>query len=187
MPAGHCQPTSFHFTTFARRRWPTGSCRDGCLGDRVTEGMDFCPCHNRTLAVQLRNRSQCLMTVWSSGSPARPPPPAAEMGMRAQLLIGLEHWLEKSRMTQAEAAKVLGVTQAHPRALRTGILGERLSSPSLPRSGPAACNHRQKSAPHRPPPRPCCSADLWGCAPSASITYRRRCLESTKFGSLRTS
>src|SRR5437773_9857078 len=27
---------------------------------------------------------------------------AAEMEMRAQLLIGLEHWLEKSRMTQAE-------------------------------------------------------------------------------------
>ena len=32
--------------------------------------------------------------------------------MRAQLLIGLDHWLEKRRMTQAEAAKVLGVTQA---------------------------------------------------------------------------
>jgi predicted XRE-type DNA-binding protein len=37
---------------------------------------------------------------------------AAEMEMRAQLLMGLEHWLEKSRMTQAEAAKVLGVTRA---------------------------------------------------------------------------
>jgi predicted XRE-type DNA-binding protein len=36
---------------------------------------------------------------------------AAEMEMRAQLLMGLEHWLEKSRMTQAEAATVLGVTQ----------------------------------------------------------------------------
>ena len=32
--------------------------------------------------------------------------------MRAQLLMGLEHWLEKSRMTQAETALVLGVTQA---------------------------------------------------------------------------
>jgi predicted XRE-type DNA-binding protein len=41
-----------------------------------------------------------------------PPEKAAEMEMRAQLLIGLEHWLEKSRMTPAEAAKVLGVTQA---------------------------------------------------------------------------
>jgi predicted XRE-type DNA-binding protein len=39
-----------------------------------------------------------------------PPEKAAEMEMRAQLLIGLEHWLEKSRMTQAEAAKVLGIT-----------------------------------------------------------------------------
>jgi predicted XRE-type DNA-binding protein len=30
--------------------------------------------------------------------------------MRARLLMGLEHWLEKSRMTQAKAATVLGVT-----------------------------------------------------------------------------
>lgn len=34
------------------------------------------------------------------------------MEMRAQLLKGLEQWLGKSRMTQAEAATVLGVTQA---------------------------------------------------------------------------
>jgi predicted XRE-type DNA-binding protein len=32
--------------------------------------------------------------------------------MRAQLLMGLERRLEKSRITQAEAAKVLGLTQA---------------------------------------------------------------------------
>jgi predicted XRE-type DNA-binding protein len=37
---------------------------------------------------------------------------AAELEMRAQLLMGLERWLENSHMTQAEAAKVLGVTQA---------------------------------------------------------------------------
>jgi len=30
------------------------------------------------------------------------------MEMRAQVLMGLERWLEKSCMTQAEAAKVLG-------------------------------------------------------------------------------
>jgi predicted XRE-type DNA-binding protein len=45
---------------------------------------------------------------------------AAEMEMRAQLLMGLEHWLEKSRMTQAEAAKVLGVTQARVSDLKRG-------------------------------------------------------------------
>jgi len=49
-----------------------------------------------------------------------PPEKAAEMEMRAQLLIGLEHWLEKSRMTQAEAAKVLGVTQARVSDLKRG-------------------------------------------------------------------
>src|SRR5471032_3245031 len=45
---------------------------------------------------------------------------AAEMEMRAQLLIGLEHWLNNSRMTQAEAAKVLGVTQARVSDLKRG-------------------------------------------------------------------
>ena len=36
------------------------------------------------------------------------------------LLMGLEHWLERSRMTQAEAAKVLGVTQARVSGLKRG-------------------------------------------------------------------
>jgi predicted XRE-type DNA-binding protein len=45
---------------------------------------------------------------------------AAEMEMRAQLLIGLEHWLERSGMKQAEAAKVLGVTQARVSDLKRG-------------------------------------------------------------------
>jgi predicted XRE-type DNA-binding protein len=42
------------------------------------------------------------------------------MEMRAMLLMGLEHWLERSRMTQAEAAKVLGVTQARVSDLKRG-------------------------------------------------------------------
>jgi predicted XRE-type DNA-binding protein len=45
---------------------------------------------------------------------------AAEIEMRAQLLIGLEQWLEKSGMTQAEAANVLGVTQARVSDLKRG-------------------------------------------------------------------
>ncbi len=45
---------------------------------------------------------------------------AAEMEMRAQLLIGLEQWLDKNRMKQAEAAKVLGVTQARVSDLKRG-------------------------------------------------------------------
>jgi predicted XRE-type DNA-binding protein len=49
-----------------------------------------------------------------------PPEKAAEMEMCAQLLIGLEHWLEKSRMTQAEAAKVLRATQARVSDLKRG-------------------------------------------------------------------
>ena len=40
--------------------------------------------------------------------------------MRAQLLMGLEQWLQKSRMTQAEAAKVLGVTEARVSDLKRG-------------------------------------------------------------------
>ncbi len=49
-----------------------------------------------------------------------PPEKAAEMEMRAQLLMGLEHWLEKKRMTQIDAAKVLGVTQARISDLKRG-------------------------------------------------------------------
>jgi predicted XRE-type DNA-binding protein len=45
---------------------------------------------------------------------------AAEMEMRAMLWMGLEHWLEKSRMTQAEAAKVCGATQARVSDLKRG-------------------------------------------------------------------
>ena len=49
-----------------------------------------------------------------------PPEKAAEMEMRAQLLIGLEQWLARGRMTQAESAKVLGVTQARVSDLKRG-------------------------------------------------------------------
>jgi len=45
---------------------------------------------------------------------------AAEMEMRAQLLIGLEQWLDKGGMTQTDAAKVLGVTQARVSDLKRG-------------------------------------------------------------------
>jgi predicted XRE-type DNA-binding protein len=48
----------------------------------------------------------------------------AEMEMRAQLLMALEHWLEKSRMTQTEAAKVLGVTQARVSDLKRGKIDQ---------------------------------------------------------------
>ena len=48
---------------------------------------------------------------------------ATEMEIRAQLQMGLEHWLEKSRMTQAEAAKILGVTQARVSNLKRGKIG----------------------------------------------------------------
>jgi predicted XRE-type DNA-binding protein len=60
---------------------------------------------------------------------------AAEMEIRAQLLIGLEQWLEKSGMTQAAAAKVLGITQARVSDLKRGKI-DRFSMDLLVR--PAA-------------------------------------------------
>jgi len=42
------------------------------------------------------------------------------MEIRAQLLIGLERWLEKSGLTQTQAASVLGVTQARVSDLKRG-------------------------------------------------------------------
>ena len=45
---------------------------------------------------------------------------AAELEMRAQLLMGLKLRLERSRMTRAEAAKVLEVTQERVTDLKRG-------------------------------------------------------------------
>ena len=52
---------------------------------------------------------------------------AAEMEMRSLLLQGLGGWLAESGMTQTEAAKVLGVTQARVSDLKRG----KISSFSL--------------------------------------------------------
>jgi predicted XRE-type DNA-binding protein len=49
-----------------------------------------------------------------------PPDRAAEMEVRARLLDGLHRWLTASHMTQIEAAKVLGVTQARVSDLKRG-------------------------------------------------------------------
>ena len=48
------------------------------------------------------------------------PSRAAELKMRAELLRGLEHWLENSEQTQTKAAKVLGVTQARVSDIKRG-------------------------------------------------------------------
>lgn len=45
---------------------------------------------------------------------------AAEVEMRARLLLALDLWLERSGMTQAQAAGVLGVTQARVSDLKRG-------------------------------------------------------------------
>lgn len=52
---------------------------------------------------------------------------AAEMEMRSLLLQGLGAWLGESGLTQTEAAKVLGVTQARVSDLKRG----KISSFSL--------------------------------------------------------
>jgi hypothetical protein len=41
------------------------------------------------------------------------------MEMRAQLLMGLEHWLEKSRMTQAEASNPQDRGRIEPDTIQT--------------------------------------------------------------------
>ena len=45
---------------------------------------------------------------------------AAEMEIRAQLLRGLTEWLKASGLTQIQAAKALGVTQARVSDLNRG-------------------------------------------------------------------
>lgn len=45
---------------------------------------------------------------------------AMELEVRSTLLHGLEHWLASSGMTQTEAAKALGVTQARISEIKRG-------------------------------------------------------------------
>ncbi|MBK6597905.1 MAG: XRE family transcriptional regulator [Proteobacteria bacterium] len=52
-----------------------------------------------------------------------PPDEAAEMEMRSLLMIGIGQWLADSRMTQADAAKILGVTQARVSDIKRGKIG----------------------------------------------------------------
>ncbi len=49
-----------------------------------------------------------------------PPDEAAELEIRAVLLSGLNNWLHDSGMTQAAAAKVLGITQARVSDIKHG-------------------------------------------------------------------
>jgi predicted XRE-type DNA-binding protein len=48
----------------------------------------------------------------------------AEMEMRSALLIGLEQWLATSAMTQREAGKVLGLTQARVSDIKRGNIAQ---------------------------------------------------------------
>lgn len=49
---------------------------------------------------------------------------AEELEIRSVLLMGLERWLSKSDMTQTQAAKVLGVTQARISDIRRGNINQ---------------------------------------------------------------
>jgi len=49
---------------------------------------------------------------------------AAEMEMRSLLLIGLGRWIADLDMTQTEAAKVLGITQARVSDLKHGKISQ---------------------------------------------------------------
>lgn len=49
---------------------------------------------------------------------------AEELEIRSVLLTGLERWLSASDMTQVEAAKVLGVTQARISDIRRGKINQ---------------------------------------------------------------
>ncbi len=49
---------------------------------------------------------------------------AAEMEARSVLLMGLERWLKDAGLTQAAAAKVLGVTQARVSDIKHGKINQ---------------------------------------------------------------
>jgi predicted XRE-type DNA-binding protein len=49
---------------------------------------------------------------------------AAELEIRSTLLHGLENWLKNSGMTQVEAARALGVTQARVSDIKRGKINQ---------------------------------------------------------------
>lgn len=49
---------------------------------------------------------------------------AAELEVRSALLMGLANWLRDCGMTQVEAAKVLGVTQARVSDIKNGKINQ---------------------------------------------------------------
>ena len=49
---------------------------------------------------------------------------AEELEIRSVLLLGLDRWLATSGMTQTEAAKLLGVTQARISDIRRGKINQ---------------------------------------------------------------
>ena len=49
---------------------------------------------------------------------------ADELVMRATLLSGLERWLKKSKLTRAQAAKALRITQARVSDIERGKIGQ---------------------------------------------------------------
>lgn len=49
---------------------------------------------------------------------------AEELEIRSVLLMGLDRWLSTSGMTQTDAAKVLGVTQARISDIRRGKISQ---------------------------------------------------------------
>jgi predicted XRE-type DNA-binding protein len=50
------------------------------------------------------------------------PDQAAEMEIRSTLMIGLSQWLVQSALTQAAAAKLLGITQARVSDIKRGAI-----------------------------------------------------------------
>ena len=58
---------------------------------------------------------------------------AAELEMRAKLLSGINKWLNKSGLTQTEAAEQLGVTQARISEIKNGKIN-RFSLSVCPKS-----------------------------------------------------
>jgi len=49
---------------------------------------------------------------------------ADDLVMRSTLLMGLEHWLKQSGLTQTQAAKAPGITQARVSDIKRGKIGQ---------------------------------------------------------------
>ena len=101
---------------------------------------------------------------------------ADELVMRSKLLMGLEHCLKESGLTQTQAAKALGITQARVSDIKRGKIGQFSLDMLVRLASRAGLKPRVELAAYggRVPPMPSEERDSAHCEAAARTHNRER-------------